>query len=48
MQDQYTGQAGTFYTDPDSGQRLSQQEWDELQAKKAEKPTNTKQAKAQE
>jgi hypothetical protein len=40
MQDQYTGEAGTYYTDPAGGKRLTKAEWDELQAKpvpKAEK-----------
>lgn len=34
MQDQHTGQAGTFYIDPKTGQRLTQQQWAQLQQQK--------------
>ena len=31
MQDPYAGQPGTFYTDPDSGQRLTAEQWADRQ-----------------
>jgi hypothetical protein len=38
MQDQYAGQAGTFYTDPDTGERITQEEWEGKQVKAAGNP----------
>ena len=32
MQDPYAGLAGTFYTDPDTGMRIPQAEWEAAQA----------------
>lgn len=31
MQDHYSGQPGTYYTDPDTGTRLSAEEWQDKQ-----------------
>lgn len=43
MQDQHTGQAGTFIVDPEAGIRVPAEEWEAYQAAKAdpatEKPT---------
>jgi hypothetical protein len=42
MQDQYTGQAGTFIVDPDKGVRVPIEQW---QAEQAEKQTGNAKAK---
>ncbi len=34
MQDQYTGEAGTFVNDPETGTRMPQAEWEAKQASK--------------
>lgn len=38
MQDQYTGQAGEFVNDPDTGTRIPLAEWQAKQQAKADKP----------
>lgn len=35
MNDKHAGEAGTFYNDPVTGERLNQKEWDAQQQKKA-------------
>ena len=34
MQDPHAGQPGTFYTDPDTGERITAAEWQAKQDKK--------------
>jgi hypothetical protein len=34
MQDQFTGHAGTFYTDPLTGERVTAEQWEASQAAK--------------
>lgn len=38
MQDQHAGLAGTFYTDPVTGMRIPQDEWEAAQAQQKEPP----------
>lgn len=35
MQDPHAGQPGTFYTDPDAGERITEAQWQAKQAAKA-------------
>lgn len=47
MQDPHAGQPGTFYTDPDTGERITAEAWDAKQQAKAAKPTKAAPAKTQ-
>jgi len=42
MQDQYAGQPGTFYTDPDTGTRMTAEEWAAKQQAGADKTAKAK------
>ena len=42
MLDKYAGESGTFYTDPETGTRMTEQEWLNKQAKKQMDRTDEK------
>ncbi len=44
MLDKYAGESGTFYTDPDTGERVTESEWLKKQALKKLKNADEKAA----